>query len=151
MAIGIAVAAVVFTSATSAGGAVDQNVRIPVDTVILVPCANGGLGENVHFQGWVHMLSATSGNDQNSFFIFHVHHQLTGVGLVTGSIYRQVSVSIVQAKGGDGSAVPTTTMLFFNQMGPGGLLFRLRSLFHTTINANGEQTAGVFDERAECL
>lgn len=134
---------------------VTQNDQIPFALVAFVPCANGGVGENVSVQGTLHVTShLTVSNSGRGSVKAHFQPQgATGTGLTTGDVYRSTGVTQdrLNVDLNDGLPVTTTAVNNFRLIGPGpnnNLL--VHSNVHLTVNANGTVTATVDNFSVEC-
>ena len=80
----------VFAASTFTDNFVD-----PLDQLVFIPCANGGVGEDVELTGGLHVLVHTT-LTSDSNFVFKEHFQpqgVTGIGSVTGDTYHGTGVS----------------------------------------------------------
>lgn len=124
-----------------AAQAITDNMVIPTDLLVYVPCANGGAGENVAFSGNLHVLThLTISNAGTATIKSHFQPQgMTGLGQVTGDEYHATGVTqdILHLAMGE-----TYTMVNnFRIIGRGtGNNFLAHETFHYTFNANGTLT-----------
>ena len=58
-----------------------------------LPCANGGLGEDVTFTIDIHVLQASTVNGRRTSLTLHANLHGTGVGAITGDVYRFAATS----------------------------------------------------------
>ena len=107
-----------------------------------LPCANGGLGENVTFTLDIHVLQTTTINDGRESLTLHADERGTGVGAITGDVYRfaatsnvHVSVDLATAQ----QVVTFTLNAHENAAGPGNNL-KVTSVGHTTTTPAGDVT-----------
>ena len=71
-----------------------QVFDMPFDVTWPLPCANGGIGEDVHISGTVHAVTTTVINKNAVTAIFTFNPVgLTGVGLTTGTLYHVVGIT----------------------------------------------------------
>jgi hypothetical protein len=123
--------------------------EVPVDEIVYSDCA----GEDIHFTGSFHVASHTT-VDANG--IAHVHitandHNVSGVGLSSGTKYRRVGATNQTYKFDGSLPLNVSVTNSFNFIGQGANNnFLLISSFHFTINANGEMTGFVDNFRLEC-
>lgn len=125
--------------------------RIPFDTFVYVPCANGGNGEVVVLAGSLHVLYHVTLTDQGGYHVkSHSQPQgVSGVGLTTGDAYVGTGVTQNQFNGTVG--YETTYINNFRIVGQGnGNNYLVHETYHVTINANGEVTAYVDNFSVEC-
>ena len=139
------------TPVSAAAGTFTDNVRIPFELFVFVPCAAGGEGEEVFLSGTLHVLFHTTIDNQGGFHAkFHFQPQgISGTGLVTGAKYQATGVT----QGTDNGKVgfESTFVNNFKIIGQGpGNNFLIHENFHFTVNANGEVTAFVDNIRIEC-
>ena len=128
-----------------------DNVRVPVEIIVFVPCAAGGMGEEVVLRGTLHLLFRTTIDNRGGFHSkFHAQPQgLSGVGLTTGDRYRGTGVTQDKFNGRVGSTF--TFVNNFNIIGQGpGNNAMIHQNFHVTVNARGQVTAVVDNFRATC-
>jgi hypothetical protein len=128
-----------------------DNVRVPFETIVFVPCAAGGAGEEVFLSGSIHLLFVTTIDAGGGFHSkFHFQPQgVSGFGLITGDKYQGTGVTQGHFNGKVG--VQDTFVNNFRIIGQGpGNNFMIHETFHVTINANGEVTAFVDNFRVTC-
>jgi hypothetical protein len=146
--VGLAAVAPVGRSQPAAAAAVNHEVVINQPTEILqfIPCANGGLGEEILFTGSLHLIThVTMGGNRVSVFEAAAFHE-TGTGLSTGDKYEStvayrwqpVSGSLVNGQ----FSTAFVAHAAITGPGPGNNMY-FPVTFHITINANGEVTAEV--------
>ena len=143
------------TSPIRAGAVTDTtNIQVPIEPFIAnVPCANGGAGEDISLTGTLHILIHTT-QGPNGKLTVKEHFQpqgVSGVGLITGDVYRATGVSqdITNANVKKGETF--TSVNNFRMIGPGrnnNLL--VHDVIHTTIHPDGTVTADVDLESFEC-
>ena len=125
----------------------------PFPFPIIVPCANGGLGEEIIAQGNVRQLSHLTINGNNYVVKFQYTPQgLTSTGQITGDIYQGVGMAEFTETGSfvNGKATLTSVWMFSNIGRAGAPNWKLIPTVHTTINANGTITASVDNLVASC-
>ena len=122
-----------------------DNITIPIDLIVFVPCANGGAGEPIEVSGPLHVLTqVTISSSGNASFYSHFQPQgVTGSGFVTGAKYQ--GTGITQFKDNfNGLPAISTFVDNFYMIGQGpGNNFKVHETFHFTVNANGVVTATV--------
>ena len=128
-----------------------DNVQIPFDLIVFVPCAAGGAGEDVALSGTLHVLFHTTIDNSGGFHTkFHFQPQgISGMGLTTGDKYQATG----ETQGTDNGKVgfESTFVNNFKIIGQGpGNNFLVHENFHITVNANGEVTASVDNFSVEC-
>ncbi len=129
-----------------------ENVKVSFEQLLFVPCANGGLGEDVAFTIKFHVvLHETISNSGESQVLIHLQDQgSNGTGVITGDSYHLVGMTKFQDHFG-GFPIISEVVENFHIIGPGpGNNFYLHQTFHVTINANGDLTAFVDNLRIEC-
>ena len=130
-----------------------SNTDVPIVLDVFVPCANGGAGENVHFEGTLHVLMSLTINGNHVSGKAHFQPQgLNGVGGVTGDKYQATGVT--QGEFSDNLINGQATETFVNNFriigqGPGNNA-TVHENAHITINANGILTATVDNFSADC-
>jgi hypothetical protein len=132
----------------------DPNDFFPQSFPIFVPCAAGGLGEDVLLTGNLHqMLHGTASNTDNVVTTLHNNARLSGIGATTGDLYHstvidksQILFHFFHRQGQVFTDVFTIRMI-----GQGsGTNFVIRQLIHFTANANGSGTASVDKLTVDC-
>jgi hypothetical protein len=136
-----------------AASAFTDNFVAPLDQLVFIPCANGGVGEDVELTGRLHVLvHATLASDSN--FVFKEHFQpqgIAGIGSVTGDTYHGTGATQDLTHYG---RVGQQTFTFINnfriigQKTGNNLL--LHEVVHFTVNANGGVTASFDKVTADC-
>jgi len=128
-----------------------DNVKVPIDIFVFVPCAAGGAGEYVVLSGTLHVLFRTTIDSKGGFHTkFHFQPQgITGSGFTTGDKYQGTGVT----QGTDNGKVGfvSTFVNNFKVIGQGpGNNFMIHENFHITVNANGQVTAVVDNFSVKC-
>ena len=151
LALPLAGAMVLFLAGSGSGSAgVLINVAVPFSDVISIPCANGGAGEDVALDGFLHFL-ITETVDRNGVRHTTTHFQpmgIFGTGLTTGDSYQATGVTRETVIGTE----PPFEVTFVNNyriigQGTGNNLL-IQEIFHLTVNANGQLTVS-FDHLSE--
>jgi hypothetical protein len=148
------------TSSSQSQGATTSTSILDLDLTanpfpfpIIVPCANGGAGEEIIPQGNVRQLSHLTINGNNYVIKFQYTPQgVTSTGQITGDIYQGVGMSEFTETGSfvNGRATLTSVWMFTNIGRAGAPNWKLIPTVHTTINANGTITASVDNLVASC-
>ena len=149
LALPLAGAMVLLVAGTGSAGVL-VNVAVPFSEVITVPCANGGVGEDVALDGFLHTL-ITETIDRNGVRHTTTHFQpmgIAGTGLITVDTYQATGVTEERVNG----TSPPFEVTFVNNFriigqGSGNNLL-IQEVFHLTVNANGELTVS-FDHLSE--
>ena len=130
----------------------DPGTTVPFDQVIAVPCANGGLGENVHFTGDEHIVTNLTINGNNFNVMSHFNIHATGIGLTTGDAYLLNHEDNFTASFSLQNDLDVQTQAqTFNVVGQGSASnFKVIADHHFTINANGDVTADHTTIEADC-
>jgi hypothetical protein len=129
-----------------------DNFIVPIDFSLFIPCANGGLGEEVELTGNLHVVVHVT-VASNANFLFKEHFQpqgVSGTGAVTGDTYHATGVTQDHTHNGR-VGVTFTFVNNFRIIGQkAGNNFLAHQVIHVTVNANGTVTT-VFDKlRADC-
>jgi hypothetical protein len=144
------------TAATGTGPnlaalAITDNQIIPIDLLVNIPCANGGLGEDVLLSGSLHVITHLTFSNSGTVTI-KTHFQpqgISGVGQVTGAKYQATGVTqdILNLSFGENYTLVNN----FRMIGQGpGNNFTVHENFHYTINANGTLTSVHDNFTADC-
>jgi hypothetical protein len=88
---------------TAQAGVESTTFTFPVQIRLFVPCANGGAGEFVALTGETTVLLHSAGNLHNSLTLRHAQTHLTGVGEITGDVYRFSGMRTDTVEGGPAS------------------------------------------------
>lgn len=143
--------ALTIVTAAAARAEVTENVKVPLDIAVYIPCADGGAGELVTLSGNLHVLIRFTQSKRGGIHAgSHFQPQgITGVGETTGDTYRGTGVTQDQFNATVG--VEETFVNNFRIIGQGpGNNFLLHSVFHITINANGTLTTLVDRFSVDC-
>lgn len=141
--------------AAPAAAATPQVVRVPVDSRLFLPCANGGAGEVVHFTGTILGVFTSTFDKSGGIHevSVEVEQGVSGIGETTGKRYVEHFVNLFFfSSGALGYPLTSTQQLIYRVDSAGSgfdSLIRIRN--HTTINANGETTVTFDNETMECL
>jgi hypothetical protein len=144
-------AATGLTAAPAAGANV---IRVPVDSRLFLPCANGGAGEVVHFTGMILGVSAGGANGAGGFHTISVEVEqgVSGVGETTGRRYIEHFVNLFSSASGAGGSFESTQQEIYRVDSAGrGFDSVIRIRNHTTINPDGTTTVSFDDTTMECL
>jgi hypothetical protein len=97
----VVLGALASVTAAQAGNTTISNVTVPVNFGVFVPCANGGVGENVDFSGSIHAIFRTTVNG-NRVSVFQQQNLagVTGTGETTGTTFQSTG-SISEVDSGD--------------------------------------------------
>ena len=142
----------VFAATYPAKAAVTVNDSTDISLSVFIPCANGGLGEDVDLEGPLHIL-LTLTFDGNGGVHVKEHFQpqgLSGVGLTTGAKYQATGVTQDQSNfGAVGSTFTFVNNFRIIGQGPGNN-FLVHEEVHVTVNANGTVTVVHDHFSADC-
>lgn len=132
-------------------GGVETNVSVPIDQSIVVPCANGGVGETVVLSGDLHIVLNVTIDDQGGVHVKEKFQPqgVSGLGLTTGTTYRATGGT--QTEFNIGFGVEETDINNVRLIGPGpGNNLLIHSTDHITINANGVVTVVHSNSTVDC-
>lgn len=129
-----------------------SNEKIPIDLLFFVPCANGGAGEEVQLSGSLHVLTSITINGNNLRGKMHFQPQgIKGVGTVTADKYPGTGVTQDEFKGSFVKGYEETAIDNFRIIGQGkGNNFLVHTVFHITVNANGQISVVLVHAKTEC-
>jgi hypothetical protein len=119
-----------------------QITNFPIAIDIFIPCASGGIGEEVLLTGNLHDVFHVTGDGNGGFHVkTHDSPQgISGVGLTTGMKYNATGVT--QENFAIKVGQHDTFVNNFRMVGQGpGNNFAVHDNFHITINANGVVTS----------
>jgi len=129
-----------------------DNFVVALDQLVFIPCANGGLGEDVELTGRLHVVvHATLASDSN--FVFKEHFQpqgVAGIGSVTGDTYHGTGASQDITHYGQVGQTFTFVNNFRIIGQKTGNNVLAHEVVHFTVNANGRVTASFDKVRADC-
>jgi len=152
--IGIALLALSFTAvAFSQALVITTNDFIPFSQLVFVPCANGGVGEDVLVEGILHLQQHITINDNRMTLKTHAQPQgADGVGQTTGDLYQGVGVTQeVDTLPLIGGATEFTFVNNFRLIGQKtDNNSQVHQTVHVTINANGDVTNTIVNETVDC-
>lgn len=128
-----------------------DNQRIPYAFSAFVPCAAGGLGEVVEFEGTLHVVFHVTVNSAGAYHS-RMHFQpqgIGGTGLTTGDKYRATGVT--QTFVNENAGLTSTYVNNFRLVGQGpGNNFLIHQNVHVTFTPDGRLTASVDNLSIEC-
>jgi hypothetical protein len=127
------------------------STQFPIELSVLVPCANGGVGEEVVLSGELHDVFVWVFNDSGGYTLQYHDNPMgvIGIGKDTGTTYRATGVSLGGGTGRVG--FEDTYVNNFRIIGEGtDNNFLVHETYHVTLNANGTLTAYVDNYSAEC-
>jgi hypothetical protein len=124
------------------------NMDVPFSAIQTVPCANGGAGEDVSFNGNAHIL-ASMNSAMTHAFIHTNFNDISGVGSVTGDKYQATGVINAETNVKVGSELTIVIRVNAIGQGPGNNLY-MDATQHVTINANGTMTVSFTDISVVC-
>lgn len=129
-----------------------NDIKVPLNSTQWIPCANGGLGELMQLDGYIHILSAQVANDNHSSWLFHVTAQSgQAVGQTTGLVYRVTGSPLLEAEHYATDGYPDVyRLVWFRRIVGNGLVFVITELSHITINADGTTTVTRGQSTVEC-
>ena len=139
-------------SAASAQTFID-NVFIPVDLDVFIPCANHGAGETVELSGILHSMFRVTINGNKIGIKVHDQPQgIRGVGQVTGERYRATGVTQeLLNERLQGFPFKETYINNFRIIGRrSGNNYLVHETIQFTVNANGQVTSDVVNIRVSC-
>ena len=143
----------VSASNQSSGAQTQNSIELaPYASILFIPCANGGAGEDVTLTGTVRIVRQGINNNQRFTFTLHaIPDGVTGVGLSTGDNFTaiggsQETVTGTIEYGGQYSATYIQQMRFTGQ----GISFIVKYKFHVTVTSNGEISTRIDEEKIEC-
>jgi hypothetical protein len=128
---------------------------VPFSFTVVVPCANGGAGEEVLISGVTHILDHVT-TDENRFVQKFLSQQqrATALGLTTGDIYHGTNIGQFTHSTELSNVVNHFAIIFIANValnGPGpDNNFHLRLNRHLIFNANGEITSVVDNFTVDC-
>lgn len=128
-----------------------SNDKVPIELLAFIPCANGGTGEYVQLSGCIHVVISMTINGNNLRGKVHYQPQgIKGVGEVTGDKYQGTGVTQEEFKGSFVKGYEITSVNNFRIIGQGsGNNFLVHTVFHITVNANGQITVILVHAKGE--
>lgn len=141
------------TAANGSSNGSNGNIihAVPFETTVFVPCANGGVGEDVKLTGFTNFIYGLTWTDHGFKVLYHDNvHQVTGVGLSSGE-------SFVASGGTNGSALGiwyssqwvATTIRQMKIVGQ-NTRFTVSYKYHITITNDGNVTVNSTEQTANC-
>lgn len=128
-----------------------ENVRLPIDIYVYIPCAAGGAGEFVQLSGTLHILFVTTLNGSGGFHSkYHFQPQgISGYGEITGAKYQGTGVTQGTFNGRVGFEATDVNNFRIIGQGPGNN-FMIHETFHITVRPDGTVTAFVDNFSVKC-
>ena len=124
---------------------------VPFETIVFVPCANDGAGEDVQLTGFTNFIYGLVYTDRGFSMLYHDNvHQVTGIGLSSGESFV--------ASGGTNGTVQgvwystqwvgntTTQMKIVGQ----NTMFTVIYKHHITVSQDGSVTVNNTEQTADC-
>ena len=123
----------------------------PVAIWVYIPCANGGMGEDVILTGNLHDLYHVTYDAGGGFHFTYLDNPqgITGTGWVTGAKYQATGGTHGNVTGRIGYEETYINNFKIIGQGPGNN-FVIHETYHVTVNANGTLTAWIDNFRVEC-
>jgi hypothetical protein len=148
----VAVAVLVATAAPSGAAVVLNDIRVPVSEPVFVPCANGGVGENVNITADTHILGSVTVNGNNVSAGLHWNFAGTGVGADSGAAYQFSNVANLREGGSLQNGRFTASLSQdIKVTGQGSAPnFTLSVVGHIQVNADGSITVMFQTDKASC-
>jgi hypothetical protein len=143
----------VLMAVTPVGATVLVNeTRVPLTDAVVVPCANGGAGEQVDVAAVLHVLASATINGNTVSADVHFDIKGTGIGEVTGDSYQVSEVATIRLSGSLQIGQLTATLpQTINVIGLGSAPnFKQRALGQFTVNADGTVTVEFQTLEATC-
>ena len=128
-----------------------DNVKIPINMPVFIPCAAGGSGDVVYLSGNIHVLFHTTFDDSGGYHSkYHYQPQgISGTGSITG--YKYQGTGVTQGTANGKVDYVSTYVNNFKIIGQGpGNNFLVHQNLHVTVNANGRVTAFVDNFSVKC-
>lgn len=138
-------------SARAAADTFTVSQDVPISLSVTIPCANGGMGEDVVLTGNLHDLYHITFDARGGYHFTYLDNPqgITGTGSVTGAKYQGTGGTHGQVTGQVG--YEETFVNNFRMIGQGpGNNFMVHETSHVTINANGTLTAWIDNISVEC-
>jgi hypothetical protein len=147
-----AIAGLVATAAPSNAAVVLNDIRVPVSDTLFVPCANGGVGENVNITAESHILVSATLNGNNVSVGLHWNFDGTGAGADTGATYQFSNVANLRESGNLQNGRFTASLSQdIKVTGQGSAPnFTLSVVSHIQVNADGTTTVLFETVKAVC-
>lgn len=144
-----AAAALVFQGAAAAPQAstITDNMTIPVE-FFAISCT----GEEVVINGESHVVFHATGTPSgHGVERLHINFQLSGESASGTRYVVNETVDSTQTRDADGAPSTFTSVSHLNAISQDGSdNLRVRTVIHTTVNANGEITSTTFEFTTEC-
>ena len=137
-------------AAEAAAGSGAEVLRGPVVSFFYASCIPDFI--KLEGEGQFVRRTGTSGGNDGVHFIDRTRYIYRGTGLLTGATYQVQSITTHAQENlrlPYGSTSSYASHLRFVQHG-GGLAFRVRSMIHVTVDANGEIAVEMTDHTVDC-
>ena len=142
----------VFTGHAGEATHTTTHVTIPVASVLQVPCALAGQGEQVALTGATEAVFVVTDDGNGGHHVTTIINEtgITGTGLTSGAKYQSTGVNRFSLSA-SGQLSEITFVNNVQLVGPGsGNNLLMHETIHLTINANGEVTANIASLSADC-
>ena len=128
-----------------------QNIVQVLSSTKFVPCANGGVGEDVFLSGNFHSVFHVTLDGGGGAHVKESHNPqgISGTGLITGAKYQGVGASSDEFNAKVGFEHTSVTNKRIIGQGPGNN-FLVHGISHTTVLANGVVTSFEDNFSIEC-
>lgn len=145
-------AIIIPTTARAQATTSTTSFTLPLNQIVFVPCANGGVGESVQLSGYRHIVIHRTENGDHVIRKSYVLAKASGTGLTTGDTYHTASMNhhllTFQSDAEPFIATHIDTLMFIGQ-GPGNN-FIVHLNDHLTFNGNGELITQNFNFHTDC-
>lgn len=144
-----AAAVIVFAAAPAHANEKPTTFTEPYNFAFVNPCTGEPVVGTGDLRIMIHETEDERGGVHTTFHL--VPENLTAIS-AAGTQYRVVGSGHEHANGKPDAATTSTFRDMFNMFGEGSAdNFKVYAVFHITVNANGEPTAVVENERVQCV
>jgi hypothetical protein len=126
-------------------------VAVPFENTLFVPCANGGLGENVSLTGKTNFVYQMTWTDHDFTMVYHDnYHEVTGVGLSSGETFAGSGGTNGTVMGSWVNSQWVGTMVRQVKVIGKNTTFRVTETLHLVVTPDGNVTVDAREQTVDC-
>jgi hypothetical protein len=127
------------------------SVAVPFEATVFVPCANGGVGENVALSGTMNFVYQMTWTNNNFSMVFHDNsYGVTGLGLSSGETFAASSGTQGTAVGSWENSQWIGTGTRHLRIVGSNSTFSVDYNYRLIVTPDGNVTVSVWDQTSNC-
>jgi hypothetical protein len=127
------------------------SVAVPFEATVFVPCANGGVGENVALSGTMNFVYQMTWTNNNFSMVFHDNsYGVTGLGLSSGETFAASSGTQGTAVGSWENSQWIGTGTRHLRIVGSNSTFSVDYKYHLIVTPDGNVTVNIWDQTSNC-